>query len=156
MFETVVLALDGSEHSDKALSMATQLVDEHDSKLHAVHVVEVVPGRGGGMLQLHENEMKAKIRGQIDELAESGIPVTLELHSAISGRCANVIADVATRLDADVILMGSRGHTGLAGMLLGSVTQRLLHLAPCPMLVIPSSAAVPATAQREQLATAAS
>ncbi|MEO9176568.1 MAG: universal stress protein [Gaiellales bacterium] len=52
--------------------------------------------------------------------------------------------------------MGSRGHTGLTGMLLGSVTQRLLRLTPCPLLVVPDSAALPAISQRESLATTAS
>jgi nucleotide-binding universal stress UspA family protein len=156
MFETVVLALDGSEQSDKALALATELVREHGSTLHVVHVAEVALARGGGMLRLDEDELRAKIRDQLDGLAEAGIDAGIELRSAVAGRCANVIADVAAGLDADVILVGSRGHAPLAGMLLGSVTQRLLHLAPCPMLVVPGTSALPETAQPGRLAIAAS
>jgi nucleotide-binding universal stress UspA family protein len=50
---------------------------------------------------------------------------------------AHVIAGVAGDAKADVIVSGTRGHTAIAGLLLGSVTQRLLHLAHCPVLVIP-------------------
>jgi hypothetical protein len=65
----------------------------------------------------------------------------LEFRSAMVGHCGNVIADIATEREADVIITGSRGHSGFAGMLLGSVTQRLLHLADCPVLVIPRGTA---------------
>jgi nucleotide-binding universal stress UspA family protein len=48
-----------------------------------------------------------------------------------------VIAQIAEKTGAEVILIGTRGHAPVAGLLLGSVTQRLLHIAPCPVLAIP-------------------
>jgi nucleotide-binding universal stress UspA family protein len=47
-------------------------------------------------------------------------------------------AEIARAVGADVIVVGIRGHTQLAGLLLGSITQRLLHVAPCPVLAIPA------------------
>jgi nucleotide-binding universal stress UspA family protein len=142
MFKTVVLGLDGSESSDKAFAYATQLAKEHGSKVHVVHVVELVAARGGGTVKLNEDELKAKIRGQVDELAGAGVAADLEMTAAMAGGPAHVIADVATRVDADLILTGSRGHTAVAGILLGSVAQRLLHLAHCPVLVVPHGTAL--------------
>jgi nucleotide-binding universal stress UspA family protein len=142
MFKTVVLGLDGSESSDKALAYATQLAKEHGSTVHVVHVVELVAARGGGTVRLDEDELKAKIRGQLDELTAAGVAAELEMTAAMAGGPAHVIADVATRVDADLILTGSRGHTAVAGILLGSVAQRLLHLAHCPVLVVPHRTAL--------------
>jgi nucleotide-binding universal stress UspA family protein len=54
------------------------------------------------------------------------------------GAAGHVIADLARERQADVIVVGTRGHTALGGLLLGSVTQRLLHIAPCPVLAVPA------------------
>ena len=52
-----------------------------------------------------------------------------------------MLADHARAGDADVIVVGTRGRTTLAGLLLGSVTQRLMHVSPCPVLAVPSRVA---------------
>ena len=49
-----------------------------------------------------------------------------------------MISDAAREVGADLIVVGTRGHTAIAGLLLGSVTQRLLHIAPCPVLSVPA------------------
>jgi nucleotide-binding universal stress UspA family protein len=54
------------------------------------------------------------------------------------GEAAHVVAEAAREEGADVIVVGTRGRGPLAGLLLGSVTQRLLHLAPCPVLAVPT------------------
>ena len=63
--------------------------------------------------------------------------------SGLNTEPADLIADVAHESDADLIVVGTRGHGRVAGMLLGSVTQRLLHVAPCPVLAVPAKVAVP-------------
>jgi hypothetical protein len=55
---------------------------------------------------------------------------------------AHEIADVAREVGADLIVIGTRGHTPIAGLSLGSVTLRLLHVAPCPVLAVPAIATV--------------
>ncbi|HEX5192075.1 MAG TPA: universal stress protein [Solirubrobacteraceae bacterium] len=51
------------------------------------------------------------------------------------------IADAASEGQGDVIVVGTRGHTAIGGLLLGSVTQRLLHVAHCPVVVVPTRGA---------------
>ena len=50
-----------------------------------------------------------------------------------------MIAKVARETEADLIVAGTRGHTALAGLLVGAVTQRLLHIAPCAVMAIPAA-----------------
>ncbi len=137
MFETVVLALDGSESSDRALVSATELAQAHSSSVRVVHVVELTVGRGGGRVPLNEKEIQAKVEGQVEALKAAGTKAELEVLTVPAGGPAHAIADVAEAVKADLIVTGTRGHTAVVGMLLGSVPQRLLHLAHCPVLVVP-------------------
>lgn len=137
MFDTVVLALDGSASSDKALECATELAKKHSSSVHVVHVIELTVGRGGGRAPINEAELQAKVEGQVKALTAAGVKAELEVHKVPAGGPAHVIADVAQSATADLIITGTRGHTAIVGMLLGSVPQRLLHLAHCPVLIVP-------------------
>ena len=140
MFDTVVLALDGSASSDRALECATALAKQHSSSVRVVHVVELSVGRGGGRPPVDEKDIQAKVEGQVKALAASGVKAELEVHTVPAGGPAHVIAEVAANAKADLIVTGTRGHTAVVGMLLGSVPQRLLHLAHCPVLVVPTPA----------------
>jgi nucleotide-binding universal stress UspA family protein len=139
MFKTVVLGLDGSDSSDHALEHATMLAKEHGSSVKVVHVIEIVAGRGGGLLHLDEDELKARVTRQVKDLVDAGVDAELEFHAAMAGGPAHVISDVAARSNADLIITGTRGHTAAAGILLGSVAHRLLHISRCPLLIIPSA-----------------
>jgi nucleotide-binding universal stress UspA family protein len=140
MFETVVLALDGSPESLAAVPYARDLAGEHGS-IKAVHVREILLGRGGGQpARVNEDEIAADVRRTVDQLKAAGADVTLEVATAAAGGPAHVIAEIARRDSADAIVVGTRGRGQVAGLLLGSVTQRLLHLAHCPVLAVPPGA----------------
>jgi nucleotide-binding universal stress UspA family protein len=137
VFKTIVLAVDGSESSDRAVAYAGDLARESGGRIVAVHIKEMVAGRFAGPLRVDEDELLIKIQGQIKELAGSGVSAQLEVHATLTGGPAPIVADAAEREHADVIVAGTRGHTALASVFVGSVAQRLLHLAPCPVLVVP-------------------
>ncbi len=140
MFKTIVLAVDGSESSDRAVKYAADLARESGGRIVAIHVNEMLAGpRFAGPAHVDEDELKAKIRGQIKELNDGGIRAEVRMEACINGGPAPVITAAAAHADADVIVAGTRGHTVLAGVIVGSVAQRLLHLAPCPVLVVPAA-----------------
>ncbi len=138
MFRTIVLAVDGSEPSNRAVDFAANLAKESGGRILAVHVNELMAGRGAGPVHVTEDEIQAQLRDQVKQLNDDGIKAELQVTSTVTGGPAHVIGAAAANEAADVIVTGSRGHTALAGIFLGSVAQRLLHVAPCPVLVVPS------------------
>ena len=150
MFETIIWATDGSDAADEALPFAKALAEGDDRALIVVHSKELMLGRAGGYPVLaNEQELKDKIRGQVAEAREDGIDATFKVVTGAASHAAHMIADVAREANADVIVVGTRGHSPVAGLLLGSVTQRLLHIAPCPVLAVPA-AKHPRAGERER------
>jgi nucleotide-binding universal stress UspA family protein len=144
MFKTIVWATDGSEAADRALPTALELTAEANGRLFVVHANERLGGRAGGVPVLaDEEDLQSKLVSKVNDLVESGVNASLQVVSGLNTGPADLIADVAKESDADLIVVGTRGHGRAAGMLLGSVTQRLLHVAPCPVLAVPVKAAVP-------------
>jgi nucleotide-binding universal stress UspA family protein len=138
MFETILWASDGSDHADRALNYARDLAKANGSKIVAVHVKEITVGRGGGYpVQTDEAAVEEKVQGQVRELSDAGISATYEQLGAGAGGAAHAIAGVASDGGADLIVVGTRGQAPLSGLLLGSVTNRLLHVAQCPVLAVP-------------------
>jgi len=139
MFKTIIWATDGSEAADAALPYVKSLAGGEGHSLVVVHSKEVLRGRAGGYpMYANEDELQTKIRHQADDLRSSGLDVTLRIATGAAPGAAQMIAAVARAFDGDVIVVGTRGHTAIAGLLLGSVTQRLLHVAPCPVLAVPA------------------
>lgn len=143
MFETVMWATDGSEAADAALATARSLTDAGGGRLVVAHCVEMtLPGKGGGSLTVHanEDELTAKVTAQVSELTDAGVAATLRTARVRVGDGARALAEIAREEGADVIVTGTRPHTAL-GALATSLTQRLLHVAPCPVLVVPVAVA---------------
>jgi nucleotide-binding universal stress UspA family protein len=138
MFKVIMWASDGSEHADRALDYARELAEEGSARLVAVHVREIAVGRAAGYpVQIDEDEVERKIQGQAKDLKDVGINTSYEQQGTVAGGTAHALADLASELGADLIVTGTRGQGPLAGLLLGSVTHRLLHVAPCPVLAVP-------------------
>jgi nucleotide-binding universal stress UspA family protein len=144
MFKTIIWATDGSEAADRALPTALDLTAEAKGKLFVVHADERIGGRAGNVPAIaNEEDVQSELASKVDELVESGIDASFRVAHGTNKDPADLIADVAKEVGADVIVVGTRGHSRIAGMLLGSVTQRLLHVAPCPVLAVPAKVAVP-------------
>jgi len=135
MFRKVVWATDGSGAADLALAHATTLAEEAGGELIILHCEEwMPPGPRSGRIRFTSTRTS---ESEGPTPSRRGRRERRQLHGQVvrtgAGGAAHAIADVARGEDADVIVLGTRGHTALAGLLLGSVTQRLLHIAPCPV-----------------------
>jgi nucleotide-binding universal stress UspA family protein len=138
MFRKIVWATDGSAGADHALGYARDLARAYHAELVVVHGEEMSAARSsiGYTRRVDEEDLEAKIKRQVAEITGSGVPVSVKV---IGGHAhpATLIAEVAEGVGADLVVVGTRGHTPLAGLLVGSVTDRLLHISPCPVLAVP-------------------
>jgi nucleotide-binding universal stress UspA family protein len=141
MFKKIVWATDGSEYADRALEIAKSLALQNQAPLVAVHCVQylVGPGSKGALPEPDEDERVQKVTKQVAELTEQGLSAILRVARSGGSGPAHPIAEVAVEEGADLIVVGTKGHTALGGLLLGSVTQRLLHIAACPVLAVPGA-----------------
>jgi nucleotide-binding universal stress UspA family protein len=133
---TVVVPVDFSPESIAALDVGLALVDQ-PAHLHVVHVViDITPLEAGevwGVVdpQSRIEQMRAVLDQRLADAKYSGINKTVLL-----GEPAHAIADFAQEKSAELIVIPSHGRTGLTRLLIGSVAERVVRLAPCPVLVL--------------------
>lgn len=144
MFTTILCCTDGSLPADEALRAAADLAVHEHAHLHLVHVEEklIVRHVAGQDASPVESEILTKIHLQAVEITAREIPCRLHIASAPVGHVAERIAETAADTAADLVVIATRGRLAIGSLLLGSVTQRLLAISPCPVLAIPPGAAV--------------
>ena len=154
MFKTIVWATDGSELADGALEHVRELARLHNSRIVAVHANELLQGRAGGSpVFADEPDLEKKIGKQVEELRAVGVDARLVIRTGTKD-VAKLIADAADEVDADLIVVATHGHGGIAATIIGSVARALTHTAGRPVLVVPPRKGTEAPPARdEHLAT---
>ena len=138
MFEKILLAADGSDHALHATQIAAELArNPHAKELRVVVAYDMIPPYFGEpnmqiAIDARMEEAKAVLQKTIEAIGEIPCEIHTEL---IEGSAAEAIIDVATTRKSNVIVMGSRGLGKLAGLLLGSTSQKVVSHAPCPVLI---------------------
>lgn len=137
----IVAAVDFSELSDRALDAAIELARRFSAELHLVHAFDVrvplvTPYEVAIPTTFIEEARRAaerKLEAQAKRAQEAGVRAQSHLTEVPA---ASSIRDVAEELGADLVVMGTHGHTGLKHVLLGSVAERTLRHAPCSVLTV--------------------
>ena len=142
MFKRILLATDGSPHSDKALRYARDLALQSSGHVFVVHVVDATPYYlGEPWREQFAGSVHAAGRDMADRAAdvlrEAGVEAVVEV---LEGSPADAILRVADVRECDLIVMGSRGRGDLTSLLLGSVSHRVIAHAHVPVLVAKSEA----------------
>jgi nucleotide-binding universal stress UspA family protein len=138
---TVVVGVDGSDGSRRALRWAAREAAARGDALHLVHVwqePQAYAPLGLGSYPLDPEPIQQAARGLLDGLLaeagelEPGLPVTGEV---VEGAPAEALLDAART--AELLVVGSRGLGGFRSLLLGSVSQQVVHHARCPVVIVP-------------------
>jgi universal stress protein A len=140
---TILVPTDFSADAENALSTATELAKLFGAKivvLHAYHVdIPVVSSMSGGyaLPQGFYEDLQCQAAAQVEKLAKEAATEGIEATGiALQESAAVAIAAQAESLPADLIVMGTRGLTGLKHVVLGSVAERVVRTAPCPVLTV--------------------
>jgi len=138
MFECIIYATDGSDHARKALAYARDLAKLHDAKLFVINAYPSVSDLLGykefdTVLARRLADANKIIEEAGKELDLAGLTFQTEL---LEGPMAEAIINVAETRGADLIILGARGMSSIEGLLLGSVSQKVIHHATCPVLVV--------------------
>ena len=139
--QRILVPLDFSRHADFVLEWATHLAKEHSSRLlllHAYHLpVEFQQLEGAYLPQDFWASVKAEAEQNLQRYAEplraQGLAVDVIVRE---GYPATVIEQEAIDQHADLIVIGTRGLSGLKHLLLGSIAERVVQKAPCPVLTV--------------------
>jgi nucleotide-binding universal stress UspA family protein len=135
MFKTIVLAADGSDHAHRAVAIAAELAKLAGGKVTVLHVREHDLTRGQIWELETEAEANAVVKRAVDEIKKAGTEAEGKVIRTAHGKVAEALVDSARDLKADAIVLGSRGLSDLAGLVLGSVAHKVIHLSDKTVVV---------------------
>jgi nucleotide-binding universal stress UspA family protein len=141
MFSSIVVGTDGSKTADRALTRALEVARLTGARLHVVSAYAPAPARvSGGPPASEAAEWSIRPDFEVEAVLDMAgdrarsQSVEIEVHSP-KGDPADAILAVARDIDADLIVLGSRGMQG-ARRVLGSVPNKVSHRAPCDLLIV--------------------
>lgn len=139
-FTRVLVGTDFSDHAARAVERAVDLALRYGASLQVAHVWEVPLVVGGTLtasdydrISIVEHAARAQLDQAVAALDGSGVAVTALLRS---GAPWDRLVTLAGETDADLVVVGTQGRTGLRRVLLGSVAERVVRLSPVPVLTV--------------------
>ena len=138
MFSRILHANDGSDRAFNALSLALKIAKQSNAELHMICVEEIdyLPEtmedvrQETGVAGRRFHSVVNRSRSMAEEAQ-----VKLKTH-VVAGHPVRDIVDLARDLKADLLVVGASGHSALYDRMIGSRADRIVHLAPCPVLVV--------------------
>lgn len=140
-FRSILIATDFSPHAERAVELGVELASKLGARVHLVHAYDLpIPTVHPYAVTIPDPYIRAcreEAGRRLDETLARvrARGVEAEAHLAVVP-AAEAIAATAEEVGCDLIVMGTRGHRGLARMLLGSVAERTLRAAPCSVLTV--------------------
>ena len=140
-FKEILVPVDFSDHSLAALEAAVELAKVFNSRLHLLHCYQIQPvgvsPYGIVMPESFDKDIREAASRQLDAWREKASASGVQAEVHLSSMFPSVaISETATEVGADLIVMGTRGLSGIKHILLGSVAERTLRVAPCPVLTV--------------------
>ncbi len=143
MYQRIMVAIDGSETAERGLKEAVNLAKDQNAKLAIVHVIDIVVVFGAGQFPGTYIEATRELARDTIEHARktaqaAGIEPEIQSPEIVTSgyHVADKIAELARDWNADLLVVGTHGRRGVTRLLLGSVAERIVRIAPCPLLLV--------------------
>jgi nucleotide-binding universal stress UspA family protein len=136
MFEHILIAVDGSSRSEKTIAMATDLAKRYGSAVTILHVREYERYEGSDVDMGPPISAEQLVDDVLATFRVAGVEAQGEVRRVSSGDTPEQIVEVAEKVTADLIVMGSRGMSEWKSLLLGGVAAKVVALATCPVLLV--------------------
>ena len=141
MFGTIVVGVDGSGHADRAVETVAKIAAGTKDKVVVFHGVVIHHARATAYTDETLEDMQELVDRYVGQLAAAGVPATGEMHRELEIGIGGALIDVANSHQAGLIVVGTRGRSDVASMLLGSVSHEVVRKARLPVLVVPARTA---------------
>jgi nucleotide-binding universal stress UspA family protein len=140
-FKQILVPIDFSAHSTAAFEAAVEIAKVFDSKIHLLHCYQIQPGGispyGIAIPSSYFAEIRDAASQQLAEWQEKHVPAGISVDaSTMSESPSEAIITAAKEIGADLIVMGTRGLSGFKHVMVGSVAERTVRLAPCPVMTV--------------------
>jgi universal stress protein A len=140
-FRKILVPVDFSTHSSRALQTAIELAKAFGAKLHLLHCYQINVGAispyGLVIPESFDRDIRDAATKQLEQWRDKVTAQKIEVESEVSPMFpSEAIASTAERIGADLIVMGTRGLSGIKHVMLGSVAERTVRIAPCPVLTL--------------------
>jgi nucleotide-binding universal stress UspA family protein len=137
VFSSLLVAVDGSESAKKAFEKSIYLAQKCSSKIDLVHVVQCELGGDSANTFEIIDELKNQATKMLEEYKNQAAKNNISVQIMVTqGDPAKVIIELAKAKSYDLIIMGTRGRTAFQELLIGSVSQKVMHHASCPVMVV--------------------
>ena len=144
MYKRILVPVDGSETSNKALVAALQMARESGGRVRIIHTLDELAYLSGfevsgDLIQLARDYASKVLQDALEVAKSAGVPAETKLVEGVGARLGEVVAEEARAWEADLVVVGTHGRRGVGRVLLGSGAEQVLRLAPVPVLAVRSS-----------------
>lgn len=141
MYKRILVPVDGSETSNRAVVAGLQMARENGGRLRLVHALDELAYLTGyeysaDLLQAARDQGGRVLSEALTMAQSAGVPADTKLVETAGRRLGEIVAEEARGWEADLVVVGTHGRRGMSRLLLGSGAEQVLRLAPVPVLAV--------------------
>lgn len=136
MFERILVAVDGSSQSSKTILATIDLAQKYEATVTVLHVREFEKYEGSDVDLGPPQDAQSIVHDVVLRFSDADVQASGEIRRVTPGLTSDEIVRVAEQVDANLIVMGTRGMSELRSLVLGGVANKVVHHAHCPVLLV--------------------